>query len=522
MDSDGTHINTDPNIQDGKDLWKKLGQYEVILNINNAIVSKLNYKDLFNAIAQTLRINFPLDCTAVTIYHEQEDKFSVIAIELFSSSVELYTGFEMPSKGSHVEWVRQHKKPLRVNNIEKRQRFVSDQMLLEQGLKSYIVLPLMSRNECIGTFNIGSADPNRYKEEDIEFAELVASQIAMAVENVRQHDEINNLTKKLEKENAYLQEEIKRTHNFEQIITQNQAYKKILNSIEQVAPTNATVLILGESGTGKELLARAVHSRSKVGHKPLVKVNCAALPENLIESELFGHEKGAFTGALTDRPGRFELAHGGTIFLDEIGELPLQLQSKLLRVLQEGEFERLGNPQTVKVEVRVIAATNRDLEIAVNEGQFREDLFYRLNVFPITSTPLRERKDDIPILATHFCKKYGRLFGKNVNSIPDDAMERLMAYHWPGNIRELENIIERSIILSQGNVLEVGDLNLSEKHSPHPASFEDMQRAHIIKTLKLTKGKISGSLGAAHILNLNPKTLESKMKKLGIQRQELD
>lgn len=507
-----------------QELWKKLGQYEVILNINNAIVSKLNYKDLFNAIATTLRINFPLDCTAVTLYNKEDDVFEVTAIEPFSSAVELFSGFKIPRKGSHMEWVWKKKQPLRVNNIEKTQKFLSEKTLLEQGLKSYIVLPLMSREECIGTFNIGSAEPSRYNQEDIEFAGAIANQIALAIENVKQHEEIKKLTWQLEKENAYLQEEIKLTHNCDEIITQNKPFKKVLASIDQVAPTNATVLILGESGTGKELLARAVHCRSKVANKALVKVNCAALPENLIESELFGHEKGAFTGALTTKTGRFELADGGTIFLDEIGELPLLLQSKLLRVLQEREFERLGSTRTIKIEVRVIAATNKDLEKAIEKGEFREDLYYRLNVFPITSSPLRERKDDIPLLANHFRQKYNRLFGKKITVVPETAMKKLQLYHWPGNIRELENIIERAVIVSQGEKLELGALHLKAKKASKNSqtlTYQDNQRAHIINTLKLANWKISGPNGAAQILDLNPKTLDSKMRKLGIKRGDL-
>ena len=522
MPSRTSNINLASSQKSSKELYKKLGQYEVILDINNAIVSKLNYEDLFKAIATTLKVNFPLDCTAVTIYNKQKDEFEVTAIEPFSSSVELFTGFQMPRKGSHMEWVWKNKKPLKANNIEKHSRFDSDPILLEQGLISYIVLPLMSRSECIGTFNIGSAEPSKYTQEDIDFAEVVANQITMAIENVKQHHEIKKLSEQLQKENVYLQEEIKTTHNFEEIITQNKNYKKMLASIEQVATTSASVLILGESGTGKELLAMAVHNRSKLANKALVKVNCAALPENLIESELLGHENGAFTGALTQKLGRFELADRGTILLDEIGEMPIQLQTKLLRVLQEGEFERLGNPHTHKVKVRVIAATNKDLAKAIEKGEFREDLYYRLNVFPITSTPLRERKDDIPLLANHFCQKYNRIFGRSISSITEGCMKKLQSYDWPGNVRELENIIERAVIISKGKTLYLGDLQVARKTtSDKILPFEDNQRAHILKVLKLTNWKISGPNGAAQLLDLNPKTLESKMRNLGIKRGNL-
>ena len=334
-------------------------------------------------------------------------------------------------------------------------------------------------------------------------------------------EEVKHLKDRLQAENAYLQQEIKLTHNFEEIITRNKKYKEVLVSIEQVAATSATVLILGESGTGKELLARAVHSISRRSDRPMVKINCATLPANLIESELFGHEKGAFTGALTQKIGRFELADGGTIFLDEIGELPLELQSKLLRVLQEGEFERLGNPKTIKVDVRVMAATNKDLETAMTKKEFREDLFYRLNVFPITSIPLRDRKDDIPLLVDHFYHKYAAQFGKELGAIPKRVIDSLMDYHWPGNIRELENIIERAVIISKGKKLKLGDFSPQRMGIPQKdeiTSLQENQRSHILRALESTNWRISGDRGAAKLLGVKRTTLNARMKKLKIQR----
>ncbi|HRH50589.1 MAG TPA: sigma 54-interacting transcriptional regulator [Panacibacter sp.] len=328
---------------------------------------------------------------------------------------------------------------------------------------------------------------------------------------------------RLQAENKYLQEEIKVNYNFEEIVSKSKKFHHILQQLEQVAATDATVLILGESGTGKELLARAVHNISNRSKRPLVKVNCATLPANLIESELFGHERGAFTGALDKKIGRFELADGGTIFLDEIGELPVELQSKLLRVLQEGEFERLGNPRTFKVNVRVIAATNRNLEVAIEKKEFREDLFYRLNVFPIQSPPLRERKEDIPLLVKHFCNKYESRFGKKITHIPPKVISTLTAYNWPGNIRELENIIERALILSPGNTLELGDWipkeNTTAVATVQPKLY-DMEKEHILQVLQQTGWKISGENGAAKILGLNATTLEARMKKMGITRKK--
>ena len=334
--------------------------------------------------------------------------------------------------------------------------------------------------------------------------------------------EVERLKDQLEEENIYLRQEIKLTHNFEEILSQDAGFKAALSHVEQAAPTDATILILGETGTGKELIARAIHNLSPRKNRPLVKVNCAALPANLIESELFGHEKGSFTGAIAQKIGRFELAHNGTIFLDEIGELPLDLQVKLLRVLQEGEFDRLGSAETIRVDVRVIAATNRDLGKEVREGAFREDLFYRLNVFPVHVPPLRDRKDDIPILVEHFLRRYCKKTGRVIDVIPQKTMDTLQAYHWPGNVRELENIIERAVILSRGKRLELGDWFAAEPDIPASdaeiATLEELERNHILHVLKLTRWRVSGPKGAAKILDINPQTLVSRMKKLGIER----
>lgn len=330
---------------------------------------------------------------------------------------------------------------------------------------------------------------------------------------------------RLEAQNKYLQEEIKYSHNFEEIVSKSKNFHKILQQIEQVASTDATVLITGESGTGKELLARAIHNISNRNKRPLIKINCANLPANLIESELFGHERGAFTGAMERKIGRFELADSGTIFLDEIGELPVELQAKLLRVLQEGEFERLGNPKTMKVNVRVIAATNRNLEEAITKKEFREDLFYRLNVFPVISPPLRDRKEDIPLLVKHFVKKYEGKMGKEITNIPTKVIDALMQYDWPGNIRELENLVERALILSPGNTLAYGDWIPAVKTTGSNGKsavqkLDDVEKQHIISVLEKTNWKVSGEKGAAKILGINPTTLEARMKKMGIQRQK--
>ena len=330
--------------------------------------------------------------------------------------------------------------------------------------------------------------------------------------------EIEQLKEQLQADYTYLQEEIKLEHNFDEIIGKSDALKYVLFKIEQVAPTDVTVLILGETGTGKELVARAIHSSSPRKNRPLVKVHCATLPSNLIESELFGYEKGAFTGAQTRRVGRFELANGATVFLDEICELPLELQSKLLRALQDGEFERLGSSRTIKVDVRIIAATNRNLKEEVRNGRFREDLYYRLNVFPITIPPLRQRKEDIPLLVNSFVKKFGKKIGKQIKAIPPDAMNALQKYYWPGNIRELENVIEQAVIISQGSTLRVEVPKTPDSAINVSRTLEDIERDYIVQVLEETHWKISGENGAAATLDLNPSTLRSRMKRLGIKK----
>jgi len=337
--------------------------------------------------------------------------------------------------------------------------------------------------------------------------------------------EIEQLKEQLHSDYTYLKEEIKLDHDFDQIIGQSEALKYVLFKVNQIAPADTTVLILGETGTGKELIARAIHDASPRKARPLVKVNCATLHPSLIESELFGHEKGAFTGALSRQSGRFEVANGTTLFLDEIGELPPELQGKLLRVLQEGEFERLGSSRTIKVDVRVIAATNRDMEDDVRKRRFREDLWYRLNVFPITVPPLRERKDDISLLVHSFVNRFGKKLGKTVKTIPQKAMKALQEYPWPGNVRELENVIERAVINTRGSSLRLAD-RLEESRTPGPQeertrTLEEMEREHITRTLEKTYWKVSGEDGAAVLLGLNPNTLRGRMRKLGIRRPPL-
>jgi formate hydrogenlyase transcriptional activator len=364
-------------------------------------------------------------------------------------------------------------------------------------------------------------------EHQLEKAnQTLEEQVAQRTNELRAAlDEVEKLKNRLQTENLYLQDEIKVEHNFEEIIGGSPTLKAVLSQVEQVAATTATVLILGESGTGKELLARAIHNLSDRRERPLVKVNCAALPGDLIESELFGHEKGSFTGAFAQKIGRFELADGGTIFLDEIGELPLELQVKLLRVLQEQEFERIGGSQTISVDSRVITATNRDLKRSAANGEFREDLFYRLNVFPVVLPPLRQRGDDIPLLARAFTERFAKRLGKTIDSIPHDVIEAFQSYHWPGNIRELQNVIERAVILARGSVLHVDEpLDVAAAETTPLAhvksTLEEVERRHITRTLEEASWKISGEGGAAEALGLNPSTLRARMRKLGIKRSD--
>ncbi|NIO07733.1 MAG: PAS domain S-box protein, partial [Deltaproteobacteria bacterium] len=409
-----------------------------LLEINNAIIANLNRQSLFSAVTDALRKILTFDVATICLLDQEKKVVRLFALERPGMEKTPFdVGTEIEVEGSHVGWVLENKKPLLRCDLETERQFPIEDNLLAAGIRSYLAVPLVARGAPFGTLNIGRQVTGCYSDRDGMFLEEVATQVALAVENMMAYEEIARLKLQLEQEKDYLQEEIKTEHNFEEIIGQGHNIKKVLGTIETVAPTDASVLILGETGTGKELVARAIHNLSPRKDKALVKVNCAALPAGLIESELFGHEKGAFTGALSRKIGRFEMANSGTIFLDEIGDLPLELQAKLLRVLQDGEFERVGGTSSLKVNVRVIAATNRDLEKTVEEQRFRQDLFYRLNVFPIRIPSLRDRKEDVPLLVKYFSIKYGKKIGKNIENIPKSVMDVLLAYHWPGNVREL-------------------------------------------------------------------------------------
>ena len=409
--------------------------------------------------------------------------------------------------------------PMYTNDILGDDRLPNKQWMKDNGLRSFAGYPLKFHWELLGVIAMFGRRP--MSEEEFERLAVFANQAAIAIKNAQLFTEVAQLKNRLEAENLYLREEIKLDHNFEEIVGESQSIKAVLRQIEQVAPTDSTVLILGDTGTGKELMARAIHNLSTRRSRSLVKVNCGAIPANLVESELFGHEKGSFTGALQRRIGRFELADGGTIFLDEVGELPLDAQVKLLRVLQEREVERVGSGHSTKVDVRVIAATNRDLHASVKAGSFRADLLYRLNVFPIEVPPLSARESDIPLLINRFVTKLSIKIGKKIDGVSQETMDRLIKYSWPGNIRELENVIERATILAKGPVLQIDDVLLHGNSAPLPPvadSMEEVERAHIFRVLQDRSWVIEGKQGAAARLGLHPNTLRSRMQKLGIKK----
>ncbi len=513
-------------------------RYRALLEINNAVITNLTQDALCHAVAEALRQVFAFDVVAFTLYQPQKGTFRLVAIENPLRDDFFRAGREFERGDSVSAWVFDHQRAVVRRDLETQQQYPNDRRLVAEGILSYCVVPLISRGKSIGTLNMGSRTKSQYSDADAAFLQDVANQVALAVENMRSYEEIAALKARLEKENVYLQEEIRADHNFEEIVGDSPALLAVLRKVEHVAPTNATVLIYGETGTGKELIARAIHNRSPRKDRPLIKVNCGAISAGLVESELFGHVKGAFTGAIERRLGRFALADGGTIFLDEVGELPLETQVKLLRVLQEREFEPVGGSRPVQVNVRVIAATNRNLEEAVHSGSFRSDLFYRLNVFPLEVPSLRNRASDIPQLAMFFLARCSRNVGKQMTGISQVTMDRLVSYSWPGNVRELENVVERAVILSPGPILEVEEGLLPVSASRVPAAhagrpsesaqpsvpapaavrtLEEVDRRHISTVLRETGGVIEGPKGAARILNLHPNTLRYRMRKLGIK-----
>ncbi|HMB27030.1 MAG TPA: sigma 54-interacting transcriptional regulator, partial [Blastocatellia bacterium] len=495
---------------------------QLLLNLNNAIASALDPPALFRAVSASLRKVFQHDFAVLGLYDEQKKELGAYVIDSADGLNLFEEGAAAPIEGTPAELAVTTKRAVIIGPGDA-QKFSSEMVRrsVEQGLRSSCTAPLLRHNRVIGVMTIASKREAVFTQDDGELFLQIAGQIAIAVENALAYREIDALKNKLVSEKLYLEDEIRTEHNFEELIGASQSFKRILKQVETVAPTDSTVLIRGETGTGKELIARAIHSLSGRNERTLVKINCAAIPTGLLESELFGHEKGAFTGAIAQRVGRFELAHKGTLFLDEVGDIPFELQPKLLRVLQEQEFERLGSARTQKVDVRLIAATNADLEQLVADKKYRSDLYYRLNVFPITIPPLRERAEDIPALTRFFTQKYARRLKKRIEAIPAEVMTAITNYRWPGNVRELEHFIERAVVLTPGPELEV---SLSELKSSAPAvpvkisTLEDAERGHIIRALDEADWVIGGPNGAAARLGMKRTTLQSKMQKLGISR----
>ncbi len=494
----------------------------LLLDVNNAVVAKLDLRELFTAITACLHRAMQFAFISLSLYDPENNQLRIHALDFPEGRGFLHEDILLPLETAPSGMAFASRKPVLLRSIDP-ERFPAEvaRILTAEGIKSTYSIPMISHGQVLGVLTVGSLHENAFAEEDASLLTQVANQIAIAVENALAYRQIAELKNKLVEEKRFLEEEIKTEYNFEEIVGQSKALKRVLKQAETVAPTDSTVLILGETGTGKELIARAIHNLGRRRERTFVKINCAAIPTGLLESELFGHERGAFTGAIAQKIGRFELAHLGTLFLDEVGDIPLELQPKLLRVLQEQEFERLGSAKTIRVNVRLIAATNANLEQMVAEKRFRGDLYYRLNVFPVSMPPLRERREDIPLLVRYFAQKYGRLMKKDVRTVPAEVISAVEKYHWPGNIRELENFIERAVILSPGPDLRapLGELKpVAVASSNGATTLETAEREHILKILKESNWIVGGPTGAAARLGMKRTTLQSRMKNLGIVR----
>lgn len=511
---------------------------QTLLEASNAIATNLDLRELLRSTSSCLRRYLNHDVTGLALYDEGTNSLMVHAIDRNDNSRFAAEGSAFPLVGNPLAEAFTSGEPIFGWQVEL-EKYPGPPMkaAYDAGWRSGASIPLIAHDRKLGVLGLASRRDDAFNRIDVDLLMNVAGQVALAVENILQYKQIESLKNKLASEKGYLEEEIRTQYNFSEIVGESTALRGVLKQVETVAPTDSTVLLCGETGTGKELIARAIHNLSSRQERTLVKLNCAAIPTGLLESELFGHEKGAFTGAVSARVGRFELAHQGTLLLDEIGEIPLDLQPKLLRVLQEHEFERLGSSRTIKTDARLIAATNCDLAQMVGAKTFRSDLYYRLNVFPITIPPLRERIGDIPLLVGYFAQKHAARMNKHIKTVPALTMEALCSYHWPGNVRELENFIERSVILSHGAELESplaelrtttvavaatgaaagGDGAPGAGSRAKLSTMEEMERAHIEEVLRHANGMIAGKGGAAEILGLPSSTLRSRMKKLGIR-----
>ncbi len=496
---------------------------QTLLEVNNTLVTTRDLEKLFPAVSVFIRRMIPYDFASVAVYDEAAHSLSFYPLDSPLTAGLAAADSTVPVAGTpagHALLDRETKILTRDDLLGVQSSFVNQ--MLERGIQSLCCVPLTTRRGELGTLNLASQDAHAFARRDIGFLEQVASQVAVALDNARAYREVTDLTNRLASEKVYLEDEIRSELNFEEIVGDSPALKKLLSQARTVAPSDATVLILGETGTGKELIARAIHRMSPRKDRAIVKLNCAAIPTGLLESELFGHARGAFTGAITQKVGRLEVANKGSLFLDEVGDIPLELQPKLLRVLQDQEFERLGSTRTINVDIRLIAATNRDLAQMVSEKEFRSDLYYRLNVFPIRMPPLTERRADIPVLVRHFVQKFSRRMNKQIETIPTATMTALVNWEWPGNVRELENFIERSVILSQGPVLNVplAELTGTQAIAESDGTLESLERLYIIRALRETNGVIAGPRGAAVRLGMKRTTLQSRILRMGISREE--
>ena len=507
-------------------LESERNKLQLILDLNNSVVSNLELREVLRSVSPGIRKTMRLDGVALILPDAANRQLQLYALDFPDGTGVLHQDMSKPLDGSLAGQVFRTGKPW-VGDIEELNGSgFGNWAISGDSVETICMLPLIRCNSNLGVLCLMRLEKNAFTHPDIEFLSQIAGQVAIAIDNAFAYRRITELSDQLKQENLYLEDEIRSELNFEEIIGNSSALHQVLRQVEAVAPTNSTVLILGETGSGKELIARAVHNLSRRRKSSFVKLNCAAIPTGLLESELFGHEKGAFTGAIAQRIGRFELASQGTIFLDEISEIPVDLQPKLLRVLQEREFERLGSSRTLRTDARLIAATNRELSAMVEEQKFRSDLFYRLNVFPIYVPPLRERKEDIPFLVRHFAQHFARNMTKNIDTISAETMNALTHYQWPGNIRELQNVIERAVILSKGSVLKVPLDDLRSKTSDtniHPngaVTLEEIERKHILSVLEQTNWVFAGPNGAAAKLGMKRPTLQFRMQKLGISRPQ--
>ena len=504
-------------------LRKEIDRMQMLLDVSSIVASSWNLQQIFPQISARIRRVLRHEYAGFEL-HEANTGLLVRQAEDFPLGKGLLSSLPISPHNSPGGRALRERTPL-IFTRNQMQGFEAEitKNFLAEGLQSLCCVPLVRPNGTLGVLELASTREDAFRPEDLTLLNQVATQFAVALENHRAAAEIEALKERLAEEKKYLEGEIRSSGHFAEIVGDSPALKKVLDQVSTVAPSNATVLILGETGTGKELIARAIHRLSRRSDGPFIKVNCAAIPTGLLESELFGHEKGAFTGAVSQKIGRMELANGGTLFLDEVGEISLELQPKLLRVLQDQEFERLGSNRTIKVNLRLVAATNRDLAKGIALHEFRSDLFYRLSVFPIRVPPLSERREDIPLLVRYYVHKFAVRMERNIETIPRDTMKALTAWSWPGNVRELENLMERSVILSDGNALHVP---LSEMHSesnigvPPNHSLDNAEREHILRVLRETGGALSGPDGAARRLGLKRTTLQSKMQRLKITRQD--